>query len=345
MKRVTLKAVAEVARVHPATVSRALQGLPGVSEEVRVRVKREADRLGYRPDPALRALVDMRWDRSGKRRAPNLCYLLENARALSQTHRGYLRGIRAASLRLGYGMDLLLESDYPREGSLDRVLKNRGTQLLLFSQGTANAEWVPKISLSEFAVVVVGSQPAPLRFHQVRPNFYQGIELAWIELTAMGFKKVGFAHVASHLQVEVDERRRAFWHMLRARDTGDAERCSTADLDVTAATDDQIRSWYRQWQPQAIIGTIPLVHHRLSQAGIDCPYFSVSALGDAPGAWCAPEAVGSAAVHLGDSLYREGDRGPCAQARVLLIAYLWRSSLAVRKGASARTRGGAAAVP
>jgi LacI family gluconate utilization system Gnt-I transcriptional repressor len=55
--RVTLADVASVAGVSPITVSRALRGERAVDPELVVRVKAAADRLGYVPDPAARALA------------------------------------------------------------------------------------------------------------------------------------------------------------------------------------------------------------------------------------------------------------------------------------------------
>jgi LacI family transcriptional regulator, gluconate utilization system Gnt-I transcriptional repressor len=55
--RVTLNDVARLADVSPITVSRALRGERAVDPALVVRVKAAADRLGYVPDPAARALA------------------------------------------------------------------------------------------------------------------------------------------------------------------------------------------------------------------------------------------------------------------------------------------------
>ena len=55
--RVTLADVARIANVSPITVSRALRGERSVDPALVVRVKAAADRLGYVPDPAARALA------------------------------------------------------------------------------------------------------------------------------------------------------------------------------------------------------------------------------------------------------------------------------------------------
>ncbi|MBC7992049.1 MAG: LacI family DNA-binding transcriptional regulator, partial [Rhizobacter sp.] len=58
--RVTLADVARVAGVSPITVSRALRGERAVDPDLVVRVRAAADRLGYVPDPAARALASAR---------------------------------------------------------------------------------------------------------------------------------------------------------------------------------------------------------------------------------------------------------------------------------------------
>ena len=58
--RVTLNEVAEAAGVSPITVSRALRGERRVANELVVRVRLAAERLGYVPDPAARTLASSR---------------------------------------------------------------------------------------------------------------------------------------------------------------------------------------------------------------------------------------------------------------------------------------------
>ncbi|HET7792205.1 MAG TPA: LacI family DNA-binding transcriptional regulator [Rhizobacter sp.] len=58
--RVTLGDVASAAGVSPITVSRALRGERSVGAELVARVREAAERLGYVPDPAARALASSR---------------------------------------------------------------------------------------------------------------------------------------------------------------------------------------------------------------------------------------------------------------------------------------------
>jgi LacI family gluconate utilization system Gnt-I transcriptional repressor len=58
--RVTLADVARLAEVSPITVSRAIRGERAVDAELVARVKAAAQKLGYVPDPAARALASRR---------------------------------------------------------------------------------------------------------------------------------------------------------------------------------------------------------------------------------------------------------------------------------------------
>ena len=60
--RVTLADVAALAKVSPITVSRALRGERAVASDLTQRVKAAAEKLGYMPDPAARALASRHSD-------------------------------------------------------------------------------------------------------------------------------------------------------------------------------------------------------------------------------------------------------------------------------------------
>lgn len=59
---VTIKKIAEIAGVSRGTVDRALNNRPGVNPQVRERVRKIADDLGYRPNPAAKVLANSRYN-------------------------------------------------------------------------------------------------------------------------------------------------------------------------------------------------------------------------------------------------------------------------------------------
>ena len=60
MKQVTIKDIAREAGVSIASVSRALNGMDGISEKKRSRILRVCERLSYTPNGLARSLVKRR---------------------------------------------------------------------------------------------------------------------------------------------------------------------------------------------------------------------------------------------------------------------------------------------
>ncbi|MFH1496264.1 MAG: helix-turn-helix domain-containing protein, partial [Verrucomicrobiota bacterium] len=59
-RRVTLKDIAAQTGYHFTTVSLALRGHPSLPEATRGKIRRTAEKMGYAPDPMLRALTAYR---------------------------------------------------------------------------------------------------------------------------------------------------------------------------------------------------------------------------------------------------------------------------------------------
>lgn len=131
--RVTMRQIAEEAGVSVQAVSLALRGHPTVSQKLRRRVRAIADRLGYRPDPALSALVDHR--RFGRSAEPSTLAVVANVRlrefAKPEFVRLLLRGARWRAERLGYRMAYFAQPDFGGMASLSRALEARGVRGVL----------------------------------------------------------------------------------------------------------------------------------------------------------------------------------------------------------------------
>ena len=117
---VTLKDIAGELGLSPATVSRALNGFPEVSETTRARVSEVAARLGYAPNPIARRLVGGRSGLVGM--------VVPGAGDVSAdpSFMEVLAGLGAALT--GHGLDLVLHVAPPGEeiGALERLVR-RGT--------------------------------------------------------------------------------------------------------------------------------------------------------------------------------------------------------------------------
>lgn len=150
MKKVTLDDVARVAGVSRAAASRALNGRPGVRDDVRERVTGIADHLGFRPNRAARNLA------SGRSSIIGIIFPVDRL-SLQPFCGAVLEHVAAEANRrdIGVMMHLTAEepgdavTDFVRDGLLDGVLI--GTSAI----GT----WADDLFDSAVPTVLVGSHP------------------------------------------------------------------------------------------------------------------------------------------------------------------------------------------
>jgi LacI family transcriptional regulator len=196
-ERVTMARVAAACGVSVMTVSRALRGQPRVRAEVREAVLRCAEELGYRPDPALAALMRYRTGKRGQRAHPETLPLLVAEEQREAWRRWAVfgdmeAGVRAEADRLGFRFRLVWVPSGP--GGLAgvlRVLRARGVRGLLLTAFLHSQALDPE-SWKDFAVVVLGSGAQRLPFHAVRADYFQLCQCAVRALRVRGYRRIGY---------------------------------------------------------------------------------------------------------------------------------------------------------
>src|SRR6187402_3291661 len=126
-----MKDVAALLGVHPTTVSLALRGHPSIPETTQLRVRRAAEKLGYRPNPLVSALMS-------HRRAPHLAFRHTTLAFVtssfppdewrkSQTLRDLLGGASERARVRGYKVEeFALFADRMTPPRFNQVLRSRG---------------------------------------------------------------------------------------------------------------------------------------------------------------------------------------------------------------------------
>ena len=124
--KVTIKKIAEIAGVHPATVDKVLHKRPGVSDEVRERVQKLIDELGYKPNPAGRVL-----QKQGKEFV--IAAILVKVDALPYIKAGIEKGIREQT-----GLDITIHwylfsySDAGQQAQfIDKAIEEKADGIIL----------------------------------------------------------------------------------------------------------------------------------------------------------------------------------------------------------------------
>lgn len=193
-RRPSLKSVAKLAGVAVATASYALNNHPKIPEATRRRVRAAADSLGYRTNARVSSLMAaLRSDRGdGSTLAWVNCSPARDTYVNIPWMRGWLSGARARADRLGYG----LEEFWIREKgmSADRlmeVLHARGTAGIILAPTWATQGIVP-LDLSGFPAVSVAETFSTPMLHQAATNTFVNVIVALLEMSKLGYRKIGF---------------------------------------------------------------------------------------------------------------------------------------------------------
>ena len=209
-RRVTLADVARKAGVHVTTVSLAMRNHPRLPEETRRRLQDLAEKLGYRPDPLLRALVAYRTRASEKRSTPTLAYITNWHTRLGwkkvTAHPDFYAGAEATADQLGYKLEhFWVREPGMTQGRLSRMLYSRGINGLIIASHGREMGDVLDFDWDHFSAVKIDYFPHKPVLHNVTNNQCDIVRLAIQKVVAAGYQRIGFAmhrgwdHTVDHL--------------------------------------------------------------------------------------------------------------------------------------------------
>jgi LacI family transcriptional regulator len=197
-RRVTLKRIADLAGVHPATVSRALDPEKSsmISEETRARILEKASELDYQPNIPARTL------RHGRSATMGVVVAdLENP----YTGR-IIRGIENA-LEGRNIMALIAETqdDVDRMGRVLTHLISRSVDAIITTAARRGTERILKKAYFQVPVVLADRSLEGAGLHTVSPDDILGGKIAAEHLIGLGHTRV--AQIAGPLDISSFERR------------------------------------------------------------------------------------------------------------------------------------------
>jgi LacI family transcriptional regulator, galactose operon repressor len=207
MSTPTLRDVAQLAGVHPATASRALnpQTRPLVNADTARKVLRAAESIGYQPNPIARSLKTARTSTVGLV-IPDLTNPLFPP---------IVRGIEDVLTPVGFSAWIVnTDNDPAREETQVESLRSRQVEGLIIA--TARREHPLLVRLHQMGVrmVLVNRRVDGLELPSVTADDDAGIEMAVTHLAALGHRRI--AHLAGPQQTSTGVvRARAFRHAVR----------------------------------------------------------------------------------------------------------------------------------
>jgi LacI family transcriptional regulator len=184
---VTLKDVAAMAGVHPATVSRALNPETRllVSDETADRILAAADALGYRPNTVARSLRT--------RRSNTVGVLIPDLN--NPLFPPIVRGIEDRLAAAGY-VALIgnTDSDDERERLVFELMRDRHVDGFVFATARLRSSLLAEAAAARIPVVLVNRHAEGYGFPAVSVDNERGIGLSVAHLASLGHRRI--AHVA-----------------------------------------------------------------------------------------------------------------------------------------------------
>ncbi len=193
--RICMRSIAEAAGVTVSTVSRALRDDPQVAKKTARRIQAVAEKMGYRPDPALAALAAYRSTRRPVHQYGKLAVLCHRSeeQGLPPHLNENLLGIRHRAARLGFDADVFqIDPDEAQQQRLTRILFSRGIRGVVVMP----LPWLPTaFGWEKFSVVGLGENAAPLRLNYVSYDHDAAIGETYRQLRLRGYRRIGFCNL------------------------------------------------------------------------------------------------------------------------------------------------------
>lgn len=171
------------------TVSRALRGKKGVSDELRRRITEVADELGYRVDSNVSQVM------ASLRRSARPAY--RETLAFVRTHvlsinSAMIEGAAAQAELLGYKLEVFQPWEQGLTGrDMSRVLHARGIRGVLLGPNSSTPHPRYWLDWPKFAVVLLGSSLVNQGLHRVQLDHYGATFTGLRKLKHAGYKRIG----------------------------------------------------------------------------------------------------------------------------------------------------------
>ena len=194
-RRVTLSDIAASLGISTMSVSRALRNQPRTSALLRERVLNKAKEMGYRPDPALSALVQYRQGKASTSINAVLAWFnqwpepkkLRDFREFDL----YWRGAQASAEKLGFRLEEFVVNDAMPPDRMKTILRTRDIRGILIPPGPFNRDWMGRFDWTGFSLVGMTKMPESLPIHSVTSHQVHNVMRAMTEMRALGYGASG----------------------------------------------------------------------------------------------------------------------------------------------------------
>lgn len=336
LPRISQAAIAQVAGVHPATVSLSLRDKPVIPAATRRRIQGIAEKLGYRPDPALRALVAYQGRRASIPQANTIAYLTNwDTRwgwRSAPAHARFYAGARRKADELGYQLEhFWLSEPGITHAQLSGMLAQRGISGVLLASHLPSCDRLTDFDWSRFSAVKIDYYPHVPALRHVTNNQRAVIRLAMRHVLAAGYQRIGFVLPRSW-DAFVDFSWSAGFLAEQARlRSSDRVPLLLYDGDSGSTVPSRVfADWYERHRPAVIVSYAPFVVETMYSLGLSIPadvgyvdIFLMKTDGSVAGVYENCEQVGETAMELLSSELQQNVRGVPQYPSATLVEGTW----------------------
>lgn len=283
--RITQADIARRAGVHPTTVSLALRSHPSIPVKTRERLLRLAEQMGYRPDPALRALIAYRHQANPQPTGATLAYVTHAeerwAWKKSPAHAEFFAGATERAQQLGYQLEHFWAAEPGlRDERLSDILTARGISGAVFASYWSGEVEAAHFDWARLSAVKIDFLPRRPALHNVTNDQRAIMQLAMRQTRAAGYRRIGF--VAPRWWDEFVDLAWTAGYFAEQQRLEPADRIpplifargrqlpATEPEWVTVPTP-ELRTWLDRYRPEVILSYSPFVVPALLALGLNVP--------------------------------------------------------------------------
>lgn len=286
--RVTLADIAKADGTHVTTVSLALRNSQRLPESTRHRIQQLAEKMGYKPDPVLQALVSYRKRTHVKQTQETIAYVTNWTTRWGwkdvTAHPQFYEGAHKSAEALGYKLEhFWLREPELSHGRLSHILRNRGINGLIIASHTREIDENLQFDWENFSAIKIDFFPHHPELHNVTNNQCNIARLAVRRVLEAGYRRVGFVmhrgwdHSVDHMwqagylveQQLIPESERIPIHLFP--DLEPIAAWFNESKGVVMPNTETFAQWYERWKPEVIISKASFVMPLLNQMGLRVP--------------------------------------------------------------------------
>jgi LacI family transcriptional regulator len=250
---VTMRDVAQAAGVAVSTVSKALRNDPTIPEGRCQSIRQIAERLGYRPNPMVAALMAQMHHHRRRSDPHHLAWLDFWAGAKRKRETVNMDRILAGALaragELGYELEIYQTgSDVKSMDRLKRTLSTRGQWGVIVPPVPESAARL-SLDLRGLSAVTIGTSLHEPSMHRVSPNHFQGATGVFEKVLELGYSRPGLV-----LSPEMHERVDGRWLGAFMACRQQLPECDwVSPLLVDPSDGKALSRWWRNERPDVVL--------------------------------------------------------------------------------------------